>query len=304
MEAQLVNARTKIYAILGDPISHSMSPVIMNASFRRFGMDCVFLALKCGKKDADCVMKALRCVDLAGYVFTMPMKEAVGEYLDEWKDEALLTGAVNCVLNKDGYLTGYNTDSMGFWTAVREKCDPKRTIRKVFVMGMGGFAKAAAAQAALQGVSEIVVANRLWETVFVKGFEEFVKRLRVCCPQVNVQILDWNVRSWEAALSDADVVVNATSNGLNGKGDLREIFPYEAAAEQAIFFDAIYSTLKTDYLSEAEARGHKIVNGLDLLAHQGTCSFKIWTGMTVSPDVMRRDALEFMKHNERMNGKP
>ena len=132
-------------------------------------MDCVFLALKCGKKDADCVMKALRCVDLAGYVFTMPMKEAVGEYLDEWKDEALLTGAVNCVLNKDGYLTGYNTDSMGFWTAVREKCDPKRTIRKVFVMGMGGFAKAAAAQAALQGVSEIVVANRLWETVFVKG---------------------------------------------------------------------------------------------------------------------------------------
>ena len=207
MEAQLVNARTKIYAILGDPISHSMSPVIMNASFRRFGMDCVFLALKCGKKDADCVMKALRCVDLAGYVFTMPMKEAVGEYLDEWKDEALLTGAVNCVLNKDGYLTGYNTDSMGFWTAVREKCDPKRTIRKVFVM--------------------------------------------VCCPQVNVQILDWNVRSWEAALSDADVVVNATSNGLNGKGDLREIFPYEAAAEQAIFFDAIYSPLKTDYLSEA-----------------------------------------------------
>ena len=66
MEAQLVNAKTKIYAILGDPISHSMSPVIMNASFRRFGMDRVFLALRCGKENAGCVMKALRCVDLAG----------------------------------------------------------------------------------------------------------------------------------------------------------------------------------------------------------------------------------------------
>ena len=135
MEAQLVNARTKIYAILGDPISHSMSPVIMNASFRRFGMDCVFLALKCGKKDADCVMKALRCVDLAGYVFTMPMKEAVGEYLDEWKDEALLTGAVNCVLNKDGYLTGYNTDSMGFWTAVEKNAIQKELSGRSLLWG-------------------------------------------------------------------------------------------------------------------------------------------------------------------------
>lgn len=295
MEAQLVNAKTKIYAILGDPISHSMSPVIMNASFRRFGMDRVFLALRCGKENAGCVMKALRCVDLAGYVFTMPMKEAVRGCLDELKDEALLTGAVNCVQNKDGYLTGYNTDSIGFWTAVREKCEPGRTIRKVFVMGMGGFAKAAVTQAALQGVSEIVVANRLWETEFVKGFEGFLKRLTERCPQVKIRILDWDVRSWEPELSDTDVVVNATSNGLNGKGDLKECFPYKAAAKQAIFFDAVYTPLKTEYLSEAKKQGHRIVNGLDLLAHQGVCSFKIWTGMTVSPEMMRRDALEFME---------
>ena len=299
MEDQLVNAKTKIYAILGNPISHSMSPVIMNASFFRFHLDCVFLAMKCGKENADCVMKALRCIDLAGYVFTMPMKEVVRGYLDELKDEALLTGAVNCVQNKDGYLTGYNTDSMGFWTAVREKCEPERIIRKVFVMGMGGFAKAVVTQAALQGVSEIVVANRLWETEFVKGFEDFLKRLTKRCPQINIKLLDWDAESWEPELSDTDVVVNATSNGLNGKGDLKKHFPYKAAVKEAIFFDAIYSPLKTEYLLEAEKQGHRIVNGLDLLAHQGTCSFKIWTGITVSPDIMRRDALEFMERSQK-----
>lgn len=295
MSQGLINAKTDIYAILGDPIAHSLSPVIMNASFNRMKLDKVFLALKSNKQTADCIMRALRMVDLKGYVFTMPMKEIAASYLDELRDEAAITGAVNCVQNKDGRLIGYNTDSMGFWTAVREKCQPGQSVCKVFVMGMGGFAKAAVAQAALQGVTDIVVANRMNETEFVKSFEGFLKRLKEKCPNVRVKTVDWVPSQWKPELRDTDLVVNATPNGLYGKGDLENVFPYDMVMEHTIFFDAIYSPLITAFLDKARENGHSVVNGLDLLAHQGVCSFEIWTGIRVEPDVMRADAMKFLE---------
>ena len=150
MEPFIVNAKTDLYAILGDPISHSMSPVIHNNAFRRFGMDKVFLAVRCDPEHVDEMMRSLRFMDLKGYVFTMPLKEMVFSHMDEVKDEAEITGAINCVQNENGRLIGYNTDSRGFWTAVASRNVKNRPINRVFILGMGGFAKAAAAQAALQ----------------------------------------------------------------------------------------------------------------------------------------------------------
>lgn len=298
MKDFIVNAKTDVYAILGDPIEHSMSPVIHNSSFRRCGMDKVFLAVRCDPDHVDEMMRSLRFMGLKGYVFTMPLKELVFDHLDEIRDEAALTGAINCVQNDNGKLIGYNTDSIGFWTAVRERNTARRPIRKVFVMGMGGFSKAAVAQAALQGVEEIVVANRMGSKM-VPGFRAFVERLKEKCPQTEVRLIDWDPELWKAELADVDLVANATPNGLNGKGDLEKQFPYAAAADGCIFFDAIYSPLKTAFLAEAEKCGHAIVNGLDLLAHQGVCSFKIWTGVEVEPALMRGDALEFIENSHK-----
>ena len=290
----MVNAQTGIYAILGDPINHSISPVIMNRSFRRLHVDSVFLAFRCGPEDVDCIMRAFKLVDLKGYVFTMPIKELVHTYLDELVGEAAITGAVNCVHNKNGYLTGYNTDSLGFWTAAQAKNTSQKTIEKVFVLGMGGFAKAAVAQAALQGVGEITVVNRMEEAGFVRGFEAFLGKLRKEASETIFRMLPWEPGAWRHELSDADLVVNATPNGMGGGGDLHETFPYGDAKPDAIFFDAIYNPLKTQFLQIAESRGHPISDGLDLLAHQGVCSFKIWTGISVDPKQMKQDALDFL----------
>ena len=107
MREETVNAKSRLYAILGDPISHSMSPVIMNSAFDRLHMDCVFLALKANLETFDQVMAAMKLIDLKGYVFTMPVKEAALPYMDALSDEAQVIGAVNCVVNKDGKLIGF-----------------------------------------------------------------------------------------------------------------------------------------------------------------------------------------------------
>ena len=107
MRKQTVNPKSGLYAILGDPISHSMSPVIMNSAFDRLDMDTVFLALKANLETFDQVMTAMKLIDLKGYVFTMPVKEVAVPYMDELSDEAEIIGAINCVVNKDGKLIGY-----------------------------------------------------------------------------------------------------------------------------------------------------------------------------------------------------
>ena len=115
MRKKTVNARSKIFTIIGDPISHSMSPVIMNSSFDRLDMDNVFIAIKGNLENFDVIMQGLVASDLEGYVFTMPVKEVALRYMDELSEEAEIIGAVNCACLRKGKLIGYNTDSLGFF---------------------------------------------------------------------------------------------------------------------------------------------------------------------------------------------
>ncbi|WP_295582446.1 shikimate dehydrogenase [uncultured Oscillibacter sp.] len=298
MRTITVNAKTRLFAILGDPIAHSMSPVIMNSAFDRLGMDCVFLALRADLASFDRVMEALRLVELEGYVFTMPVKEAALRHMDALGDEAQIIGAVNCAVSRDGVLTGYNTDSSGFWSAVQEGRGEARPIRKALILGAGGFARAAAAQAALQGVEELVVSNPLSHTAFVESFRRFADRIALRCPRTRLRLLDWDPALWRRELPACGLVANATPNGMRDQGDLDRIFPYGAAAPGTLFFDAVYEPPVTRFLKRAGALGFSTVAGLDLLAHQGVCSFAHWTGVQVPPEQMRRDVLAFWAARE------
>ena len=293
MRETTVNAKTGIFAILGDPVSHSMSPVIMNSSFDRLHMDNVFLALRTGLDTFDQVMESLRLLELRGYVFTMPVKEAALRWMDRLSDEARIIGAVNCAVNQDGELVGHNTDSLGFWSAVEERRGAGRPISQALILGAGGFARAAAAQAALRGVSRLVVSNKLEHTAFVESFRAFSDRMAQHCPGTQIQLVDWDPELWAGVLPECDLVVNATPNGMKDKGDLHLEFPWRQAAPGTIFFDAIYEPRITRFLRKAAELGFPTVSGLDLLAHQGVCSFWNWTGVRVSPEQMRQDVLNF-----------
>lgn len=293
---KIVNAQTEVYAILGDPISHSLSPVIMNRSFNQLQMDKVFLGFRCEKENFENVFEALKKLDLKGYVFTMPLKELVANHIDELTEEAALSGAVNCVIHSNGRFIGYNTDSIGFWNAVKAKKEEDEEINNLFVLGMGGFAKAVVTQAALQGVKQITVTNHFEEVEILKSFTLFLERLYDKVPDLQVKLVPWNSEMWEGKLSNSDVIVNATPNGMNNEGDLHLQFPYGKVKSDCIFFDAIYTPVKTKFLSKAEKQGHRIIDGLDLLANQGVCAFEIWTKQKVNPNVMKEHALEFLEN--------
>ncbi len=295
MRKETVNAKTQVYAIFGEPISHSMSPVIMNSFFDRLEMDCVFIALPANLETFDKVMETMRLVNLKGYVFTMPVKELALKFMDELSSEAEIIGAVNCAVNIGGKLVGYNTDSIGFWNAVQEKNAEKMLIRKAFVMGAGGFARAAVAQAAIQGVKEIVVANIFEQQSFVQSFQSFMERLLRRCPDASIRLVDWKPDLWKNELHDCQLVANATPNGMKDVGDLHQIFPFSAVAPDTIFFDAIYEPRFTKFLRCAAECGYITVEGLDLLVHQGVRSFFNWTGEHVSAVQMKKDVLDFME---------
>jgi shikimate dehydrogenase len=295
MGGHTVNAKTRLFAILGDPVTHTMSPVIMNSSFRRLGLDNVFVAMRCDAAHVGVVMEALRAIDLAGYVITMPLKEIVAPYLDELCGEAKISGAVNCIQNDGGRLVGHNTDSKGFWSAIQEKNagDSGIKVNKLFILGMGGLAKAVATEAAMQGVRTIVAVNRVEEPLFIERFKSFSEKLRGEFRDVTVTLLPWSPDKWIPELADVDVVINVTPIGLESKGRLHAEFPYGSVPQRTIFFDSPIAP-RTEFLQEARARGHKVINGLDLVVHQGVYAFKIITGLSVGFEDMRRDAQEFL----------
>lgn len=288
-----VNGTTSLYAILGDPIRHSMSPVLMNRNFERQGLDKVFLALPAKLDDFDQVFAVLRKLGFAGYVFTMPVKEIATGHMDALTTEAELIGAINCAVVKDGRLVGSNTDSIGFWHAIQAANTSRMAIQKLFVLGCGGFSKAAVAQAAIQGVGEIVVATKSGETGFIESFLRFQERLALHVPDVHITLVDWIPAVWKAHLGSCDVIANGTPNGMGDTGDLHELFPYASVRPDALFFDAIYYPRETKFLQTARQRGHICIEGLDLLVHQGAVSFQTFTGMGADPAVMMDDILAF-----------
>lgn len=288
-----ISGHTDLYAILGNPIVHSMSPVIMNRNFERNNLDKVFLALKSDLTDFDTVFPVLIGCGFKGYVFTMPVKEIAVKYMEELSEEASIIGAINCAYYRDGKLFGTNTDSIGFWHAVQEKNSNKVPIKHMFIMGCGGFARAAIAQAAIQGVKKITVANHLDETAFIKSFNEFRDRLERTVPDMDIELIDWIPDSWKEIISDCDLIANATPNGMNGKGDLDAVFPFDSIKNTAIVFDAIYEPRVTGFLARAREHGFVTVEGIDLLCHQGTVSFRNYTGLSAEPSVMKEDILEF-----------
>ena len=288
-----VSGSTSIYTILGDPIKHTMSPVLMNKNFDRLEIDSIFLALKSDLTDFNEVFPILNKLNFAGYVFTMPVKEIAANYMHELTEEAQIIGAINCAVNKDGKLIGSNTDSIGFWNAIQNSNSGKKQINKMFILGCGGFSKSAIAQAAIQGVKEIVVSSKFEEVSFINSFKKFKERLLSKIPDVAIELIDWQPKTWEKHLQTSDLIANGTPNGMANKGDLHMIFPFASVKEDALFFDAIYLPRETEFLKKAKQKGHICVEGLDLLVYQGAVSFKNYTGKEANPSVMKEDILSF-----------
>lgn len=277
-----ISGKTRVCAIIGDPVEHSLSPVMHNAAFKELGLNLVYVAFTVTRNELRGAILGARSLGLRGLNVTMPHKNAVINYLDEIDSTARSIGAVNTILNEEGRLIGYNTDGNGAMIALQEN-DISPEEKKLLLLGAGGAGKAIAYKAA-QEVEELVILNRTSEKA--EKLAEVLRRefgKKVKGGTLSSEIL-------KEELKDADFLVNATSVGMHPDVNYSPV-PPDLLRSDLCVMDIIYNPLETKLVKDAKAVGAKVVSGLEMLIYQGAVAFEIWTNCPAPVEVMREAAL-------------
>jgi shikimate dehydrogenase len=257
-----ITGTTRLAAVIGDPVRHSLSPAIHNAAFRALGLDWVFLAFEVAPGHAVDALSAMRTLGIAGYSVTMPHKTDVARAVDELDDDATALGAVNCVVNDRGRLWGANTDGEGFLRGLRHDAGLDAAGLRCVVLGAGGAARAVVRALARAGAEEVVVVNR-----------------SAAPAEAAIRLGPGSARVGDpAAVGKADLVVNATPIGMHGRPAGELPCPVEGLHAGQVVVDLVYDPLDTPLLVAARARGAAAYNGVSMLVFQAARAFELWTG--------------------------
>jgi shikimate dehydrogenase len=261
-----IDGATKLYGIIGKPISHSLSPAMHNAAFQAHGLNKVYVAFEV--TDVARALDGFRALGVGGVSVTIPHKQAVIPHLDAIDPVAQKIGAVNTLLIEDMHIRGYNTDWIGANQALEMIVDlPGST---VLVLGAGGSARAIGFGLQEKGAT-VILANR----TLARG--QALARDLNCEFYPLEEIKDLKV----------DALVNTTSVGMTPNVDIT-LVPEAMLANVPAVMDIVYSPLKTRLLREAEQVGCKTVNGTYMLLFQGVAQYELWTGRKAPVDVMRK----------------
>ncbi len=267
-----------LYAVIGDPISHSLSPAMQNAALQFMGLDAEYIAVQVKPED---LLSFTRDAGrhLAGFNITIPHKSAIVPYLDVLSRQSTLADSVNTVCVEDGRLYGDTTDGYGLEAALQEVFSfPLRKSRVTFI-GCGGVVRALAFHFALCGAEAVYLLNRTPEKAF-----SLASRLKSEFPLLQTEGAALYDRECAARfLADSSLAVQCTSLGLKDSDPLPldlSLFPHDI-----LIFDTIYR--KTKLIREASLRRIPCANGLSMLLHQGAKSLSLWTRREVPLSVMR-----------------
>lgn len=277
----MITGKTKIYALFGDPVTHSVSPVMHNSAFEFLGMDCCYVPFRVQNNGLQAAINAVRVMGIKGVNITIPHKKSVINYLDEVDRNAELIGAVNTIVNKNGRLLGYNTDGYGFLAFLRSEAgfDPQH--KRIVLIGAGGAARAVAFTLALEGAEKITIFNRSPDKAEILADELY---RTVGC---DVEADGLNSDLIDAELALADLLVHASPAGMFPNCEERPPVNTEKFKGGLLVCDLIYNPLKTRLLREAEKSGCRIFNGIGMLVFQGALAFEIWTGQPAPLHIMR-----------------
>jgi len=271
----VISASTRIVGVIGDPVGHSLSPVIHNAAFRALDLDWVYVAFPVAAGAGATAVDAMRTLGLDGLNVTMPHKADVVGALDGLSATAETLGAVNTIHRVGDALWGENTDGAGFVDALRhdEGFDPDN--RKIVVVGAGGAARAVILALAHAGAADIAVINR------TASRAEAAAALAGAIGRVGS----------EHDVDEADLVVNATPAGMDGVlADFLTVDPHRLHPNQVVA-DLVYHPMRTPLLAAARERGAVAVTGLGMLIHQAAHAFRLWTGEDPPLEAMSAAAL-------------
>lgn len=271
-----VDSDTRLYIVMGDPVSHSLSPAMHNAAFRCTGHNGVYVA--CAVTDLPGAVAGMRALNIRGCSVTLPHKVPILDLLDHVEPAARRIGAVNTVVNDNGRLTGLNSDSPGAMAALLEKTPILH--RRVAVIGAGGGARAVAVGIQAHG-GRLTIVNR-----------SPAKGLLLA----NELACDFRPLADFSGV-DIDIIINATAVGMVPQIELMPV-PPSCLRPGMTVMDIVYHPRETQLIKSAQKAGCTVVDGVAMFVQQGALQFERWTGKRAPVAEMRKTVLESLHPSE------
>ena len=258
----------KAFAIIGNPISHSLSPVLHNYWFDKYNLDAEYSLIKAEDEDLKNIIEKIRSKKIHGINITLPFKQKIIPYLEQLVNDAKITNSVNTVfLDNNNVLIGENTDVFGLQAAYLKEISNAAN-KKVLVLGAGGVAPSVILSLQKSKIQNITLTNRTYEkSIFIKKKFNFIK------------LLEWGLL--KEKISNYDIIINATSLGLKNGDDFD--FEFKNVKNDLIYIDTIYNPLETKTLKFLKDSKIKTFNGLEMFIYQGQKSFYLWN--KINPEI-------------------
>ena len=278
--------------IIGHPIGHSISPRFQQAGLDHLAVDHRYLAYDVHPDLVSEFVASLRSDSVRGINVTVPHKEAVMPFLDEIDEWAAEAGAVNTVVNREGRLTGYNTDGYGFLRALRESAGLEPAGKRALILGAGGSARGVVQALLRAGVAELVIANRTLERA--EALADLAANRGVPARAIGLNDLQSKGDS-----DPADLIVNCTSLGMyHGPDENAAPLPASQIPASALVYDLVYNPMLTPLLRESQTAGAPTLGGISMLVYQGAASFELWLERPAPVSVMMDAAMAAMRERE------
>ena len=258
----------KKFGIIGNPIKHSLSPVLHEYWFKKYNIDAEYSIVEATNEDLPKIIKNVKDGSYSGFNVTLPFKQKIINYLDLIVNDAEVTGSVNTLLlDNNKRVVGENTDVFGLQAAYLKEIENNLN-KKALVIGAGGVSPSVVLSVQKSGIRNISITNRTKEKcIFLKNRFKFL-----------------NIISWENLVSDIknfDIIINATSLGLKNSDEFN--FNFTNTKKDVVYIDTIYNPLETKTLKHLKEEGKKVFNGLDMFIYQGQKSFYLWN--KINPEI-------------------
>lgn len=282
-----ISPATRLCAVIGNPVGHSLSPALHNAAFNALGLDFVYVAFRVEDlKNAVCGMRALH--NFRGMSVTIPHKIEIIDYLDEVAEVDRFIGSVNTVINENGRLYGFGTDGPG---ALKAVLDAGVTIegKSVLILGAGGASRAIAFTLASFAALDSLVILDINDSIMLTLADDL--RAGTTVPIETAYLDNCSIAKRVPA---ADIIINCTPVGMHPNVDA-SLVPAELFNKDQVVFDVVYTPLETRLLREAAAQGCRVISGVEMFINQAVLQFERFTGESAPLEVMRQVVMERLK---------
>jgi shikimate dehydrogenase len=262
-----LTGKAKLAGIIGWPVSHSLSPALHGHWLEEYKIDGAMVPLAATREDFAAVIDGVRRAGFKGVNVTVPHKEAAFALAHKWHDSALQAGAANLLVFGEAGIEAHNTDTYGLTQSLGAVVGLNR--KKVVLLGAGGAARGAVLALAWLDATTIHILNR-----HIARAQALAQALESIVPS---KLLPGELGDWATVAGDAALLVNSTSAGMAGNAPLD--LDLSVLSKSAVVCDIVYNPLETKLLKDAAARGHKTIDGLDMLMHQAAPSFEAFFGV-------------------------